>query len=145
MSAPQPPFDPWQAPQPPFDPRRGPLPPLEPRQVPHPPFDPRQPPMPPGGDRGSGLELFGIIAGAVLTVVAGLPMLLFIDVVVQAHFGPPREDPHGYPELFGSVIAVMLSGPTSSGLIILIVCAVLRRQRKRRRMAQQSYDDRLHP
>lgn len=46
------------------------------------------------------------MVGAVLAVGAGVPWLLLLMAVLSARFGSPAGSPHGYTNIFGTLLAV---------------------------------------
>ncbi|MGF6823222.1 hypothetical protein M2317_002133 [Microbacterium sp. ZKA21] len=51
------------------------------------------------------------IIGIVLTVLLGVPFLLFSWMALSSRFGWSDSDPHGYALIFGSLFAIALAIP----------------------------------
>ncbi|WP_091526655.1 hypothetical protein [Microlunatus soli] len=87
----------------------------------------------------------GIVIGAVLTVVGGVPCLLCAGLAVSARFGPASSDPHGYTMIFGTLFAVICAVPMLAGLAILLPSIHRRRSSYPGQHDVGQHNDRVQP
>ena len=65
------------------------------------------------------------IVGVVLTVVIGIPFLLFVWMALSSRFAPGSGDPHGYGLIFGTFLA-LVAGVALAFVVPLTVRAARR-------------------
>ncbi|QDP98396.1 hypothetical protein FOE78_23050 [Microlunatus elymi] len=65
-------------------------------------------------------SIVGRVAGLVLIVLGGVPMLFTLSLAIRSAIGDASSDPHGYGLIFGSFLAILFAIPTLLGALLLV-------------------------